>query len=228
MKIILFVATGILVGLIFSYPEIKKLVLIYRTPIRRIRKLPASGQVQVFGKADGKNTKSIFKHTNCCLCRTVIKEDRGRRKGYVTIYSDMSTEPFDLVDGTDRIRVFPANAQLMLRDDFSKANDSLTPLPPRIDEFIRSMGIPTTDFLGLQRLFRVSEQIIKPGDDLFILGEVMQENGAKVIKSGTGLPFIISDHKDYDVISTLFQRVVGKIIAATIFVVIFLSSIKPI
>lgn len=227
MKIILFIAIGILVGVIFSYPEIKKLVLIYRTPIHSIGNLPATGQVQVFGRADTTNTKSLLKRTNCCLWQIVIYEDQGRRRRRVKIYQQMSTEPFELVDGTGRIQVVPVNAQLILHDDLYKKTDSITPLPPRTNETIQSLGIQTTNVLGLQRLLHVYEQIVRPGDDVFVLGEVTQENGVKIIKSTSGLPFVISDHRDGDVIETLFMQIAGKILTATIFVVVFLSSIKP-
>ena len=60
MKIILFIAIGMLVGLIFSIPEIKKIILMYRTPICRIGNIPLMGQVQVVGRADIKNTKSLL------------------------------------------------------------------------------------------------------------------------------------------------------------------------
>jgi len=199
----------------------------YRTPICRIGNIPLMGQVQVVGRADIKNTKSLLKRTNCCLWQIIVEEDQGRRSRRVKIYEQMSTEPFELVDGIDRIQIFPANAQLILRDDLSKANDSITPLPPRIDETIKSLGIVTTNALGLQRLLNVREQIIRPGDEIFVLGQVTQENGIKVIKSGSRLPFILSDQKDYDVIGTLFMQVAGKIFTATIFVVAILSSIRP-
>ena len=127
MKIILFIAIGMLVGLIFSIPEIKKIILMYRTPICRIGNIPLMGQVQVVGRADIKNTKSLLKRTNCCLWQIIVEEDQGRRSRRVKIYEQMSTEPFELVDGIDRIQIFPANAQLILRDDLSKANDSITP-----------------------------------------------------------------------------------------------------
>lgn len=227
MKILLFIAIGVLVGLIFSYPEIEKLVVIYRIPIYRIGKLPASGQVQVICKADTKNTKSLLKRTNCCLWQIIVEEDQGRRRRRIKIYEEMSTEPFELVDETGRIQIFPAKAQLILHDDLNKENDSITPLPPRIDETIQSLGIQTKNVLGLQRLLRVHEQIVKPGDELFVLGEVVYENGDKVIKSGNRLPFIISDHRDYAVIGTLFRQIIGKVVTATIFVAVILSSIKP-
>jgi hypothetical protein len=58
MKLLLFIAIGILYGLLFSYRALIKIIRIRWTPIYRIDKLPTKGQVIVVGKAEGKNTKS--------------------------------------------------------------------------------------------------------------------------------------------------------------------------
>jgi len=220
MKLLLFVAVGILIGLIRSYSQIKELVMIYRIPIRRINKLPVSGQVQIIGKADTKNTKSLLKRTNCCLWKIIVEEDQGRHKGIVRIFEKMSAEPFELVDATGRIQVFPANVELMLHDDLSKKANSITPLPPRINETLQSLSIQTTNIFGFQRLLRVYEQIIQPGDEIFVLGELMYEDGVKVIKSTGKFPFFISDYRDYDVISGLFWITVVKIFGSVFFALV--------
>ncbi len=219
------IAISILVGLIFSFPKIKELFLIYRVPIRRINKLPESGQVQIIGKADTKNTKSPLKRTNCCLWKIIVEEDQGRSRKNVKIFEKMSTEPFDLVDSTGRIQVFPANADLILHDDLDKKTNSITPFPPRMRETLQSLGIETSG-LVFQRLLHVYEQVIQPGDDIFLMGEVIMANGVKVIRSSGKFPLVISDYRDYEVISNLFGNIIVQtlVTALPVFVVLVYIS----
>ena len=98
------IAISILIGLIFTFPKIRELVSVYKIPIRRINQLPESGQVQIVGRANTKNTKSPLNHTNCCLWQVTVDEHRGGKGGgYVRIFERMSIEPFDLKDSTGRI-----------------------------------------------------------------------------------------------------------------------------
>lgn len=213
MKLLLFIAIGILYGLIFSYRALIKVIRIYRTPIYRISELPTKGQVIVVGKAEGKNTKSLLKKTDCSLWQVVIEGYRTyfNRNQWLTIYSQMSQEPFELSDGTGRLQVYPANAQLILDDDIHKSGSFFHPLPSRIRRAIEELGVPTMDAPGIDSKLRVHERIIDPGDEIYVFGEVKYENGSKVIKSGNRLPIIISDHKEYDVTRTLFTQIVGNI-----------------
>jgi len=216
VTVVIFIAIGILAGLIFSYSTLQKIARIYQTPSVYVSALPLDGHVEVVGKADGKNTKSLLKHTNCCLWQVTIEEQRRRSKGapyWVTIYTRMSEESFDLTDGKEKIQIFPANAHLILHDDMSKTSSFLNPLPPRIQNTLKDFGIDTAPgLLGFERPLRVKECIIKPGDEVYILGEVQYESGIKSIKNTDDSPLIISDHTEREVIGTLFRVVVVNIL----------------
>ena len=226
MNIVVFIAIGILAGLIFSYPQLKKIIHIYTTPVYRINELPESGEVLVVGKADIQNTKSPLKRRNCSLWQVEVEGYNyhlpSREYYWETIYSQISQEPFELIDGTGRIQVFPANAQLVLHTDFHKSGNFLSPLPPRIKSTIEDLGILTIDAPGVDRQLRVYERIVEPGDEIYILGEVQYENGHKLIKKGETAPFIISDRREDEVLSTLFKQVIVNVIFATIFTVMVL------
>jgi len=220
MKLLLFIALGIVYGLLFSYRALLKIIRIRRTSTYRINKLPMKGQVIVVGKAEGKNTKNLLKRTDCSLWQIVV-EGYGtgyntRRPQWTTIYSQMSQEPFELSDETGRIQIYPANAQLILYDDINKSGSFFHPLPARIRRAVEELGVPTIDAPGIDKKLRVHERIIDPGDEIYIFGEVIYENDTKVIKSEGKLPFIISDHKEFDVTNTLFTQIVGNIITGII------------
>lgn len=227
MKFLLFVAIGVLYGLLFSYRALIKIIRIYRTPVYRINELPTKGRVIVVGKAEGKNTKSILKKTDCSLWQVVIEGYRTyfNRNRWLTIYSQMSQEPFELSDETGWIQIYPANAQLILYDDIKKSGSFFHPLPARIKRTIEELGVPTMDAPGIDSKLRVYERIIDPGDEIYVFGEVGYENGAKVIKSEGKLPFIISDHKEFDVTNTLFTQIVGNI-AVGIFIALLIFTFE--
>jgi hypothetical protein len=218
VQIILFIAIGIFIGLILSYPEIQKIFSIYRTPIYQINKLPTEGRIIVFGTAESKNTKSPIKHTNCSLWQVEVTElPYVNNNGvYKTLYSQISKEPFELSDKTGNIQIFPANAELILYDDVRKAGNLLSPMPSRTKNAIEELGIPTVNSLGVERQLQVYERFIKPGDVIYVLGEVGYENGSKVIKSGD--PFVISDRREYKVVEALFKHIAVKALVTAVFV----------
>ncbi len=222
------IAISILIGLIFVFPKIRELISVYKIPIRHINKLPESGQVQIVGRADTKNTKSPLKHANCCLWQLTVDEDRGGKGGgYVRIFERMSTEPFDLKDSTGRIQVFPENADLILHDDVDKKSSSMTPLPSQIEESLQGLGVKTINDFGFQKRLWVTESFIKPGDNVIIVGEVINENGVKAIKSSGKFPFVISDYRDSQMIINLLGYIILKtfFIALPIFMfLMFLSN----
>jgi hypothetical protein len=222
VNIVVFIFVGILLGLIFSYATIKRIVRIYRTPIYRIKNLPESGQVVVVGKAESKDTKSLLKRTNCALWEVVIQEKRNTgRKGsghWFEIYRQMSNEPFEISDGTGSVQIVPVDAKLILHNDLQKTNGLLHPLPPRIKETIEELGILTKISVDIERPLQVYERFVGLGDEVYVTGEVKYENGIKIIKSGDKLPFIISDYKEHEILGALFRDV-----AANVFISIFLS-----
>jgi hypothetical protein len=222
LNLITVVVVGFLIGLIFSYPNLKKIISIYQTPIHRINNLPESGRVQIIGRVDVQNTKSPLKRKNCSLWHVEIQgymNQYGRHR-WSTIYSQTSCESFEISDGTGRIQIFPATAHLILHDDFRKVGNFLSPLPPRIRSAIEELGIPTTDPPGIERQLRVYERIVKTGDEVYVLGEVHYENGSKVIKKVDKFPFVISDRGDDEALGVLFKQTFVTVIITTVISVI--------
>lgn len=216
MNPIIAVPISIFLGLIFSYATLQKIVSIYRTPNYRVKELPNSGRVLIYGKATVQNIKSPLKQRNCSLWQVeILTPVSGKDRSWRVIYDQLSQEPFELADETGNIQVFPAHAELVLHADFRKASDFLSPLPPRIKSAIEGLGIRTTNALGLERQLRVYERIVKTGDEIYILGEVHFENDSKVIRKGK-LPFVISDQGHAKVLGRLYRQVLVNIVFTAI------------
>lgn len=229
--IVAMVLVGLLVGLILSYSSIKKIIRIYRTPTEYVGALPLAGPVEVVGKAKGNSAKSLLKRTSCSLWQVIIEERKTvfRRfwfhSEWVTIYNQISNEPFELSDETGSIWVFPAKAQLILYDGLRRSNNYLHPLPRRIKNAIQDLGILATDMYGLERPLRVYERLIKPGDEVYVLGELKYEKGSKRIEDEADFPLLISDRSEKEVLRTLYGRIISNIVMTIIIeaIVVFIS-----
>jgi len=222
------IAMGFIVWLLQSFPNLRRIVQIYKTPTYRISRLPQEGRVEVFGTVDGNTINSPLKRKNCVLWQVVIEERRSVGKGtqWITIFSQTSKESFEIKDEMGCVKVDPANALLVLHDTFHKAARFMDPLPPRIKSAIESLGVISVSPFGADRQLRVTERILKSGDKVFVLGDLKSEDGYKRIENGPTM--VIGDRSEKEVLGVLFKQVILSFIFMIFIVLAFtvLSSNK--
>ena len=124
-NIILVIILGVVALLVtfsVSFPRLKQIALIRRTPGGYISAFPYEGQVKVSGKAGAAGGKSRITQTDCAFFEVEIEEERGGKNAHwVTLLKRASSEPFEVQDESSRIVVQPEGASLVMRNDMQKS-----------------------------------------------------------------------------------------------------------
>ena len=202
--IVVILVLALLIGLAISASSISKIIRIRRTPTTWISALPSAGRVEVSGKVGEKTILSPVLKTACAAYKFEIAELRKSNKGssWSTIRKMQSEEPFEINDDTGSILVRPSGADFILNPDCE--TDTLVP-----DQIaaIASMGVKTTGFFGSQKTLKVKEFVIRPQQEIYVMGQIQPENGQKTVARSADCPLVISDRSERDVLRTLYKRV---------------------
>ncbi len=200
---ILFLA--LLVGLALSSPSIAKIVRIHRTPTTWISALPAEGQVEVIAAVSDKTILSPINNTPCAAYKVEVQQLKKSNKGshWSTVKEIRSETPIELNDGTASIQVYPAGADLIVSLD--SQSDELTEAQLAA---IQSLGIELKGFFGSEKHFKVNEYVIRPKEEIYVLGQIRQANGVKSIASDGQGSFVISAQGEQWALRTLYYRII--------------------
>ncbi|MBS3073070.1 hypothetical protein J4477_04510 [Candidatus Pacearchaeota archaeon] len=168
--------------LIISFHKLKRKRLIEGLATSKIRSL-AMGLVEIFGKVELiKKFSSPFSKTDCVYCRYTIEEYRqqGKSSSWVMIKNGILKENFYLKDATGKVLVDPTKAEFDI-----PMNYETRALSPGIQKFLEANSIKHTTFFGLGRKsLRFREYLIKPNQDLFIIGTAGDN---PYVEEGTGI-----------------------------------------
>ena len=153
----------------------KKKKLIEDIPTSTVRGV-ALGLSEVHGKAreSQKLLISQFTKTPCVFYRYQVEEYRSSGKGgrWVTLDEHTSPESFYLEDGTGRLLVCPAGAELHVHADHKYSNGLGAKDKDLFLAELYAMGIDTQGFLGFGKKLRGEEAYIVPGDDIYAIGTI--------------------------------------------------------
>ena len=219
LMVILGGAVGGFLGLLVSYKEMGKIIRMIRTSTGDIASLPADEQVEIVGKADGEAAlNSPITKTPCVLWQVVVSEKRssGKSSHWVTVYSNMSTAPFDVHDGTGRMRVYPSRGmELLLRDDVKKSSGIFSSLDEQTQTALNEMGVDTKGFLNLNKTMRVQERYIEQGDQIYLLGKTSSKSGSRVMDGDS--PLVVSDHSELRLLGRFSWQVFINAVVGVVF-----------
>lgn len=220
-------AVGGFLGLLVSYKQVGKIIRMVRTSTSEIGSLPVDEQAEIVGNADGGAVlQSQLTKKPCVLWQVEVKELRqsGRHSHWVTVYNNRSTTPFDIYDASGRIRVQPGSQmELLLRDDEKQSSGLFSALDDQTQTVLGELGINTKGVLKLNKRIRVYERYIEKGDQIFLLGKAVIQNGTKTIDGNA--PLIISDHSKVRLLTGFVGRVIvnalgGAVIGAVLFLAV--------
>jgi len=212
IAIVLYAGLCLLIWLLFSYTTIKEIIRILSTSkFDNIGGLPTEGQVEVVGKAVDKTIQSPITQSACVLWQIEIQERHPSRNGYywTTIHKEISKESFEIRDGTGKIQILPdCKSELMLKSDSIRSGKSHE-FDSQTQAMLEKLGIKTSNSFGFDTKLQVIERYISTGDDVYVLGQVIYDNGIKTVTSGRGTRLIISDQGEKKVLGKLGQRIAG-------------------
>lgn len=206
---------GFLLGVIQSFPNIKRIVQIHRTASFSLDASSEENVREITGRAasGSYNIHSPLTQTPCVFWHAQIQEQRssGENSYWETIFDETSIHPFNITDvenGTGTYTIYPSNAELLLRVDTFQGSEENVSLEPKIMKAIKQLPISPFGPLGLTKPLRMSEQMIKTDEMIYILGKLVDKGGVRVISSPQdGSPFLISDRSQHAVLAMLYWRV---------------------
>ena len=220
----------IIVGLIFLAPfvisarTIRNLLISLRLPTTWISSLTYQGWGEVRGRIRGNTVQNPIDHSNCAFYQLEVKEYRshGRGGNWHTIYKEMSA-PFEIDDMTGRIRVQKSNAQVVVRNDVRLKVDSA------MRSTLENLGITTKGLFGFDKRLRVYLRLIAPGEEILVVGKIVNLAGGISISGEEINPILISDLTRPEMLKMLAWQVVKPMIitylVGLIIIVVFLWNL---
>jgi hypothetical protein len=211
-------ALGGLLGVLVSWREVGRIFRMLRTSTGEIANVPPDEQVEIVGKAEGQTAlQSPITKTPCVLWQVVVSERRssGRSTRWVVVYSNTSSAPFDVYDGTGRMQVHPGRGtELHLRDDVSKSSGLFYSLDEQTQATLNQMGVETKGFLNMNRNMRVQERYVEAGDQIYLLGRTSPNAGVRTMVDES--PLIVSDQSELRLVGRFSWRVIGNAVLGVI------------
>jgi len=160
------------VVLFFSgFRNMKKKKLMLSTPTSKIRSL-AIGIAEIYGKVvPGKSgmMKSPFSNRDCVGAKIIVEEPGGGEGDWAVVKKIVLGNEFFLQDDTGKVLVDLGGAELDIPASYVFGSGPRADPPPNIVTFLKKHNFNFESLWGNKTL-RYSESIIKPGDELYILG----------------------------------------------------------
>ncbi len=225
-------AFALLIGLAVSWSSLAQIMRIRRMPLNRISALPSAGTVAVTGSAGEKTILSPISKTPCAAYMIEVQEfkktsNENDHTGFWQTQGKMrSAAPFELHDNTGTIQVCPSGSDFVI--SLAGEYHNL-----KVDQqaVIQEMGIEVVDFHGNAKEINVKEYLIRPGDEIFVMGQIQGVDGIKSIASVGDESFVISDQGQQSALNALYARVAKYLLislAVAIAIILLGSGLIPI
>lgn len=162
---------------------------IRNTPRSTVRAL-AMGPVEVRGTVNPREIlKAPFSGRECVAVYWGVEQKKrmGKTK-WTPVDAGADTAQFLLDDGTGAVRVDPWDASLGV-EEWTQVVEADETAPEPIARFAAGNG--TVTLAG--RTYRFTEKIIRPGEEVYVLGVAQQDEEGTVIADTDRVPFTISD-----------------------------------
>lgn len=206
---------------VISARTIRNLLISLRLPVTWISSLPNQGWGEVRGRIHGNAIQNPIDQSDCAFYQLEVKEYRshGRGGSWHTVYKEMSA-PFEIDDMTGRISVQKSNAQVVL------SNDARLKVDSALRTTLENLGITTKGLFGFDKRLRVYLRLITPGEEILVVGKIVNLAGGISISGKEINPVIISNLARPEMLKKLAWQAVNPMIitylAGLIIVVIVL------
>jgi len=159
---------------LYGLRNMKKKKLMQSLQTCKIRSL-AIGIAEIYGKVVlGKYEimKSPFSNRDCVCAEIIIEEfhKSAEHHPWVVVKNLVLVTEFFLQDDTGMILVNLRGAELDIPVSYEFRSDSRADPPPNVVTFLRKYNINFKESSGKNKTMHYSESIIKPGDELYVLG----------------------------------------------------------
>ena len=144
--------------------------------MRRIIDAPATGTVEIQGRivsGEEGTVESSFGGKPAVWFRATVEEGlRGRPTVWSSVFTESASRPFYVDDESgETAKVIPGCATIILDENVRDSVGDWHGATPAFEAFLNARGIESTRWFGLRnRVLRIVEEILAPGDHLYALG----------------------------------------------------------
>ena len=241
------IVTGLIFGVILFLSGIrtmKRKKLMQSLPTSKIRSL-AIGISEIHGKViptDRGTITSPFSGEKCVCARIIIEESSRMSKyhRWHVVKKLVWGNNFYLEDETGKVLVDIADADLDIPITYVFHSGIGNRPPPHIEAFLKANGMNHEGFLGINRSLRYTELIIRPNDDLYVLGRAdinphLSEGTAEhsvenlmMHRSRHPNIYYISNLSEKQIMGKINSKIIGKILGGALIIggCLFLISLN--
>ena len=222
----------------------KRKKLMQSLPTSKIRSL-AVGISEIHGKvvpAKRGTITSPFSGQDC-VCATIVIEESSRMSKYRQWHVIKNLNwgnDFYLEDDTGKVLVDIRDADLDIPISFEFYSGFGQSPPPHIVTFLQANGMNHQGFLGINRSLRYTELIIRPNDELYVLGRAginphtsegtSEHNAENLIMQRSRHPniYYISNRSEKQIMGKIDTKIIGKILGGALLIggCLFLISLN--
>ena len=230
-RILGYAGVGMFLGLILfvrGFKTMKRKKLMESLPTSKIRSL-AVGVSEIHGKVLPSKSgiiKSPFSNQDCVCSRITIEESSrfSKYRHWHVVKNLVWGHNFFLEDETGQVLVDLQDAELDIPVSFEFYSGLGTSPTPRVVEFLKKNNMNHEGFLGINRSLRYTELIIRPRDELYVLGRVdvnpsvdgdNAEHGIENLvmqKSHNPNIYYISNRSEKQILGKINFKIIGQVV----------------
>lgn len=156
------------------------------TPTTPIAHAPGGTVVEVKGRIFPSEQGVLvapFSGRQVVYARLLIEEYRssGKSGRWVTVFNQAQWREFMIDDGSGHFaRVKIDGANVVLDRQKVATSGTFNDAPPHLEQFLRTYGLSSTSWLGFNKSMRYEEELLVPGDPIYVLGPSQRMAGSPV------------------------------------------------
>ena len=163
-------------------------------------------------------TECVFYHfkveelrtsTSSNTTQRVSKSRQQVHSGWVTVINDRQAVPCGLQDETGMAHVDLLDAEMVLTTAKPKQSSFFNSCPPDLQESLKRRYDFSTKGLLLSKSLRYTETLIRPGDPLYVVGDVESNAGAPPTFVKRDHTLVVSDQDEEQVLRHFRRSIIG-------------------
>ena len=135
----------------------------------------------------------VFYHFHVEEQRSTQSEHGHHSTYWVDYINDRSSDSFPIEDGTGSVEIAPKEGEFKMNTDFAATSGSFNDAPENLRTLINNRYGRDTQGLIFNKSLRYKESMLENGDEVYVFGEVRQDQGRFIIGAGE-MPLIISEN----------------------------------
>lgn len=222
---LVYVLTGVLlvVGFIF-YNKFKKIHdLIKNTQTSKITTLK-KGFYEIKGKVAklDEQLESPYSEQPCVYYKFKVEQERssGKNSHWDTIINDEKFVPFAVEDSSGKAIIDLRNAQLKFYKDVKEKSGFWNSASDNMEQTLAMYGKTSKSWI-FEKNLRYHETYLEEGDEVYVIGEVLDFKEYYPVFMKNKLPYIVSDKSEESLLST-YKTIYQSILFGGIVVVLIL------